>query len=109
MLEGLDVDPGEMRRNLESGGGFLMAEAVMMGLAPQIGRNHAHKLVQTVSNRAIEQGTTLRAALLTEPEVTNRLREAEIDALLEPGNYTGSAGAMVDAVLARVEAQGGAA
>lgn len=109
MLSGLIIDAAQMRANLDVGGGFIMAEAVMMGLAPQIGRNHAHKLVQTVSNRAIEQGMTLRAALLTEPEVTNRLSEAEIDALLEPANYTGSAGAMVDAVLARVAAQGDAA
>jgi 3-carboxy-cis,cis-muconate cycloisomerase len=80
-----------------------MAEAVMMGLAPQIGRNHAHKLVQAVANRAIDAGLTLREGLLTEPEVTDRLSKAEIDALLEPANYTGSAGAMVDAVIARYE------
>jgi 3-carboxy-cis,cis-muconate cycloisomerase len=38
--------------------------------------------------------------LLAEPEVVAHLRSEEIDQLLDPVNYTGSAGAIVDRVLA---------
>lgn len=109
MLAGLIVNEERMRENLEMGGGLLMAEAVMMGLATHIGRTAAHKLVQVVSNRAIDKGLTLREALLQEPGVTSILKEIEIDQLLDPANYIGSAGEMVDAVLARAKAQGGQA
>ena len=107
ILDDLTVDGARMRRNLDHGGGLLLAEAVMMGLAPQIGRNQAHEVVYGAAGLAIERGMTLRDALLMEPAVTSRLSEAEIDALMEPGNYTGCAGAMVDDVLARARACGG--
>jgi 3-carboxy-cis,cis-muconate cycloisomerase len=106
MLEGLSVDAARMRANLDLGGGFVMAEAVMMGLAPKIGRAAAHELVTQVVQRALAGGQTLRAALLAEPEVTAHLDAPALDRLLEPSGYTGSAGAMIDAVLAAARAQG---
>ena len=39
ILNDLDIDAQQMRTNLDIGGGLLMAEAVMMGIAPIIGRN----------------------------------------------------------------------
>ncbi|RKT45556.1 class-II fumarase/aspartase family protein [Thiocapsa rosea] len=103
ILDRLTVDAERMRANLDSGGGFLMAEAVMMGLAPHTGRNQAHDIVYAAASRAMEAGDTLRSALRADPLVTAHLSASQIDALLEPANYTGSAGAMVDAVLAQVE------
>ena len=38
LLKGLEVDEGRMKRNLDLTGGLIVAEAVMMGLAPEIGR-----------------------------------------------------------------------
>ena len=46
VAEGLVVDAGRMRHNLELSGGLIMAEAVMMGLAPALGRGEAHHVVQ---------------------------------------------------------------
>lgn len=106
MLQGLDVDAARMRANLQAGGGLIMSEAVMMGLAPVIGRGAAHQVVTRAARAAIERGTTLRAALLEEPQVTDHLDVQALDRLLDPAGYTGSAGAMVDAVLARARAAG---
>lgn len=103
MLEGLEVDEEQMRKNLESGGGFLMAEAVMMGLAPKIGRQEAHKLVAAVANRAIDAGKTLREGLLADEMVMQHLTVEDVDRLLEPSNYLGCAGEMIDRVLAKAE------
>src|SRR6202008_4452619 len=38
MLGGLIVDEARMRKNLDMSNGLIVAEAVMMGLAPHIGR-----------------------------------------------------------------------
>ena len=109
ILENLVVDAEAMRRNLDLGGGLLMSEAVMMGLAPKVGKAQAHHLAYAAAGRAMDEGGTLREALLEDHEVSALLSEAEIDALLDPANYLGSAPAMVDAVLARYQAMGFAA
>ena len=44
-LEGLVVDESRMRRNLDLTQGLIVAEAVMMGLAPHLGRQNAHDIV----------------------------------------------------------------
>ncbi len=102
MLANLYVNTERMKENLNAGGGFLMAEAVMMGLAPKIGRGQAHELVKKASNQALDQGKTLRESLIETPEVMEHLTEAELDSLLDPLNYTGVASEMINRVLAKV-------
>jgi 3-carboxy-cis,cis-muconate cycloisomerase len=104
-LEGLEVDPERMRRNLELTRGTILAEAVMMALAPFTGRQQAHHLVAEACREAIESGTHLREVLAARADVTTHLAPDRLHALLEPANYTGLAGALVDRVLA--ESQNG--
>lgn len=106
MLEGMEVDTERMRENLAAGGGLIMAEAVMMGLSPAIGRGGAHALVDAAVRRAGESGISLRAALLDDPALAAHLTPEALDLLLEPGHYTGSAGEMVDSVLNLARAEG---
>jgi 3-carboxy-cis,cis-muconate cycloisomerase len=101
ILENLWVSPAQMRKNLDLGGGLLMSEAVMMGLAPKVGKSQAHHLVYTAAGKALDNGITLREALLADKEITRLLSEAEIDTLIDPANYVGVAPAMVDVVLAK--------
>lgn len=101
ILENLWVGKDQMRANLDIGGGLLMSEAVMMGLAPKVGKAKAHHLVYAAAGIAMDQGLTLRQALLADQEITKLLNEEEIDNLLDPANYVGVAPAMVDAVLAK--------
>jgi hypothetical protein len=54
MLGGLIVDTGRMAKNLAMTHGLIVAEAVMMGLAPHTGRNEAHDLVYDACRAAIE-------------------------------------------------------
>lgn len=99
LLSGLEVDAVRMRKNLELGDGLLMAESVMMGLAPKIGRGCAHELVSAAANRAIEQATSMREQLVADGQVMQWLSESELDKLLEPASYLGSTQTMIDAVL----------
>ena len=102
MLEGLQVDKKKMLNNLSMGGGLLMAEAVMMGIAPKIGRNQAHDLVFGAAGKAWDKGITLREALVDDERVKEHLTLDEIDKLIDPANYIGSADEMIERVLKKV-------
>ena len=99
MLEGLTVDAGRMRRNLDLTGGLIVAEAVMMALARDVGRGAAHDLVYGACRAALDNGTTLLAELERLPEVTQHLDAKRLAELTDPINYLGSAPAMIDRVL----------
>jgi len=99
VLEGLIVDAGRMRRNLDLTGGLIVAEAVMMALAQHTGRGTAHDLVYGACCSALDKGTTLLAELERLPEVTRHLDGTRLAELTDPVNYLGSAPAMIDRVL----------
>jgi 3-carboxy-cis,cis-muconate cycloisomerase len=99
---GMTIDAARMRRNLDLGGGLIMAEAVATGLMPVMGRAAAHHVLQRVSDRAIAEGKTLRQALRDDAEVRRQLSDEQIDGLTDPAAYLGSAGAFVDRVVARI-------
>ncbi|HET6183195.1 MAG TPA: adenylosuccinate lyase family protein [Acetobacteraceae bacterium] len=100
IAEGLVVDAARMRRNLEISGGLILAEAVMMGLAPHLGRGEAHHVVANACAEALASGVPLAEALARRPEVSSRLDRASIERLTDPAGYLGSAGAFVDRVVA---------
>jgi 3-carboxy-cis,cis-muconate cycloisomerase len=99
ILGGLIVDPVRMATNLGMTHGLIVAEAVMMGLAPYTGRTEAHDLVYDACRLAIESDRPLCDVLLETPAVAGPLGEARLRALTDPSNYLGAAQAMVDRVL----------
>jgi 3-carboxy-cis,cis-muconate cycloisomerase len=99
-LAGLIVDEKAMAKNLGISRGLIVAEAVMMGLAPQIGRQEAHDVVYDACRLANENNMTLADALSADPQVSSRIDRATIDRLTSPENYLGLAPEMVDRVLA---------
>lgn len=99
-LGGLIVDENKMADNLDISRGLIVAEAVMMGLAPDMGRQEAHDLVYDACRIANERGMTLADALSADPRVASRIDRATIDRLTSPRNYLGLAPRMVDRVLA---------
>jgi 3-carboxy-cis,cis-muconate cycloisomerase len=101
MLSGLIVDREAMKRNLHSSRGLIVAEAVMMGLAPALGRQLAHDEVYAACRDASTRGYALLDALLKRPAIASALPREHLAALCEPSNYLGTAGPMVDRVLAR--------
>jgi 3-carboxy-cis,cis-muconate cycloisomerase len=100
--EGLVVDPARMRANLDSTGGLIMAEAVMMGLAPALGRGEAHHVVNHACDAALAERIPLADALMRDAGVAAKLTRAEVERLTDPAAYLGAAGAFVDRVLARL-------
>ena len=100
IAEGLVVDAARMRANLDAGGGLIMSEAVMMGLAPVLGREAAHHAVKHACDRALAERIGLAEALGREPEVSGRLGPAAIARLTDPAAYLGSTEAFIGRVLA---------
>jgi 3-carboxy-cis,cis-muconate cycloisomerase len=99
IAEGMVVDAPRMRRNLGATGGLIMAEAVMMGLAPELGRETAHHAVKHACDVALSQGIGLADALARESEVSGKLDRGAIDRLTDPARYLGSTQAFIDRVL----------
>ncbi len=99
IAEGMVADPDRMRHNLDISHGLIVAEAVMMGLAPQLGRAEAHHVVKHACDVVLTENIDLAEALAREPAVASRLSRAQIERLTDPANYLGSADAFIDRVL----------
>ena len=99
MLGGLVVDEERMRKNLGMTSGVIVAEAVMMGLAPHLGRNAAHDVVYAACRLVERDGGRLADVLAGVPEVSKRLDRAALERLTDPANYLGMAPQMVDRVV----------
>jgi 3-carboxy-cis,cis-muconate cycloisomerase len=65
-----------------------------------MGRQAAHDAVYAACRTAIESRRTLYDVLRDLPPVRDALPDEHLRALCDPANYLGSAGAMVDQVLA---------
>ena len=98
-LGGLIVDEARMARNLGLSNGLIVAEAVMMHMAPIVGRQQAHDVVYAACRTVNEQGGTLAEVLAADPAVAGHFDRAALDRLTDPANYLGLAPAMVDRVL----------
>jgi len=104
IAEGMVVDAARMRRNLDLTHGLIVAEAVMMGLAPHLGRGEAHHVVKHACDVALVEGIGLADALAREQPVTAKLDRAAIEHLTDPARYLGSADAFIDRMLTEARA-----
>ena len=103
MLAGLEVDPARMRANLDLTRGLICAEAVMMALAPYLGRLRTHDLMYDICRQAVSTGRPLLDLLVEDKEVAILLDRPTLARLVDPVNYLGAAGELVDRVLAKFE------
>src|SRR5438067_1849801 len=100
VLKGLQVDEKKMRANLDLTKGLIVSEAVMMGLGPYLGRQHARVIVYDLWRKVVATGRVLVELLAENAEIAKHLDRAALAKLCDPANYLGEAGAMVDRVLA---------
>ncbi|HKX05697.1 MAG TPA: adenylosuccinate lyase family protein [Methylomirabilota bacterium] len=89
LMDGLQVFPDRMRENLDLSGGLIMAEALMLELGRQIGRQRAHDAVYDAAQASVTESRAFRDMLAKDPHVNAGLSSQQIDALLDPARYTG--------------------
>jgi len=100
VLGGLVVRTDRIERNLKLTKGLNMAEAVMIELTKRgMSRQTAHAVMRECSLSALRNNIPLAATLRQDKRVSEYLSEKEIEALLDPRKYTGSAAEIVDQVL----------
>jgi 3-carboxy-cis,cis-muconate cycloisomerase len=102
VLEGLEVDEARMRANLDRTDGAIMAEAVMMALAPSMGHEQAHATVMAAARRAASE-SRLFAEVLGE-DLDRSLAPDGLDELLDPTSYLGISEASAVTTASRVAA-----
>ncbi len=103
VVGGLQVDPARMRANLDLTKGLVVSEAVMMGLGPVLGRQRAHDLVYDICREVVAGKGTFLDLLAANQEISAHKDRSQLAALLDPANYCGLSGEMVDRVLAQEE------
>jgi 3-carboxy-cis,cis-muconate cycloisomerase len=98
-LEGLEVRPEAMKDVLNVTGGLIAAEAVMMGLAPHLGRQVAHDVVYEACRNSLSGSQPFIDALAANPIVTECFSRQELEHFLDPANYVGAAPVMARRLL----------
>lgn len=99
VLQGMQVNAENMQRNLACTQGLIMAEAVMMALAPHIGRLQAHHLVEDACKTAVAKGVHLRDVIAELDQVKDLFSVAQISEIFKPESYLGNIQDQIDAVL----------
>lgn len=106
ILGNLQVHEDRMRENLDILQGINMSEAVMLRLWEKTGKKVlAHALVHNVSMAALDDGTSLKEALLADEEAMRYLTAEEIDEITDPKVYVGDAAEQVEATAAYIDAR----
>jgi 3-carboxy-cis,cis-muconate cycloisomerase len=99
--DGLEVDVARLRQNLDQTRGLVMAEAVTLALAEQMGLLEAHALVGAASRRASAEGRHFTDVLKEDPAVVQRIAAGDLDRIMDPRRYLGEAARFIARVLAR--------
>ncbi|HEY5279692.1 MAG TPA: 3-carboxy-cis,cis-muconate cycloisomerase, partial [Pseudolabrys sp.] len=95
----LQVNEKKMRDNLDMTKGLIMSEAVMMGLGDRMGRNYAHDVVYDICREVVKTGRPLIDLLEENAEIRKHADRKTLEKMVDPTNYLGVAGEMVDRVL----------
>jgi len=91
VAEGLSVNVKQMRSNIERTNGVIFAERAMMLLGSKLGRDGAHKILETAAKRCVVEGRQLADVLAEIPEVTAHIDAAALRQLEVPEQYLGCA------------------
>lgn len=98
-LESVEIEPDRMRENLDKSKGLVLAERVRMAVAERTDAPDAQAAVTEACLRAAGRGASLREELLRQPQVAAVLGADDLDAVLDPASYLGSANAFIERAL----------
>jgi adenylosuccinate lyase len=85
IITGLAVFPERMRANLESTGGLIYSQRVLLALVESgMDRQVAYKLVQGLALRAWDQGESFKEILASDPAIRALLDANQLEVLFDP-------------------------
>ncbi|ROO27616.1 3-carboxy-cis,cis-muconate cycloisomerase [Salinisphaera orenii MK-B5] len=95
LLEGLDVHPEAMHRNLAVTGGAILATPAIAFLARHLDRDRATALVREATANAVETHRDFAEALLDQPEIAAAVDLSALRAAVDPAAHVGASRAQV--------------
>ncbi|MFA7562731.1 MAG: adenylosuccinate lyase [Methanoculleus sp.] len=103
VMDGLEFNKENIRKNLMMLRGVNLAESVMIELTKRgMSRQDAHEAMRTASMQALAEGRDLARVLGEQPEVAAFVSRAELDALLDPDVYIGTAVLQVERLIEKL-------
>lgn len=80
LAEGLDVDTARMKANLDATRGLLFADSVAARLAPHLGREAAHQLIEEAAEKVRTTGIPLREVLKADATIKSVGADRDVEA-----------------------------
>ena len=97
IIDGLDMFPDNIERNLTLNRGLVMAERLMVALANKgMSRQDAHELLRRASARAFRAKKHLREELLEDRDVRRYLTKGDLEEIFDEHTYIGKAPEIVE-------------
>jgi adenylosuccinate lyase len=88
VMQGLQVYPKQMKRNIELTKGLVFSQRVMLALINKgLGRQKAYELVQRNAMKAWKENKSFLSMLKADPEVSTTLPQSELEALFDYQYY----------------------
>jgi adenylosuccinate lyase len=104
ILKGLQVDKQRMKENMEITQGRMMSEALMLTLAKKgLGRQKAHELTRKLALKSYNERRSLKEILLEDTKIKKFLEYKEIEQVMDPQNYLGTAQKQIENVIKKTE------
>ncbi|AXE40054.1 lyase family protein [Acidipropionibacterium virtanenii] len=89
LLGRIHFETEALRHNLDHEGVLLMTEGIMMALAPRLGQEGAHDLLQTFAAAHRSTGVSLDDFIAARPDIAGRIEGIDIAGLSQPQAYIG--------------------
>jgi len=104
VLKGLEVDEQKMRENMEITQGRMMSEAVMLALAKKgLGRQKAHELTRQLAIKSHNEQRPFKQVLAENSTAKKLLSPEEIEQVMDPRNYLGTAPRQIELVIEKTK------
>ncbi|MEJ2280408.1 MAG: adenylosuccinate lyase [Candidatus Bathyarchaeota archaeon] len=100
VMKGLKVDEKQMQKNMGITQGRMMSEAVMLALAKKgLGRQKAHEITRQLAIKSYTEKRIFKEILKENKIVQDTLSSPEIENVMNPTNYLGTALEQIDLVI----------
>lgn len=99
----LQLNPEAMKQNLDKTNGLIVAENIMMILAPVLGRQKAHDLLHHAAEIAVAGDKNLSEILKSDSTVSANISQKKLDEALDPVNYLGDSIQITEDTIDRVK------
>ena len=102
LLDGLEINSGQMLHNLELTRGLIYAENISLALVQFLGRLEAHELIAGACREAKSGKAHLKEICMNHPVISKWLKKGEIENLFDPAHSLGHSDEFIDSVLNQI-------